>query len=201
VNATETHVFFVDDEPALRVTVQRTLQSAGFRTAVFSCAEDCLAALSRHACDVVITDLRLEGMDGLALLQEIRHRFPWLQTIIVTAYGDVPSAVAAMRTGVVDFLEKPVDRRELLGAIEKARKVAAQPVPYPREALTEVEAQVLRLFLDGMTARKTAEILNRSSRTIEAHRHRLMRKFGVHNAAQLARKAGALWSQQPPAGA
>jgi DNA-binding CsgD family transcriptional regulator len=60
-----------------------------------------------------------------------------------------------------------------------------------------MEAQVLRLFLDGLTAKRTAEALNRSRRTIEAHRHRLKRKFGVHNAAQLAQKASALWADNP----
>ena len=78
---------------------------------------NCLAALAWQTCDVMITDLPMKGMDGLSLLQEVRRRFPWLPTLVVTGYGAVPSAVAAMKIGVVDFLEKPRDRQELLAAV------------------------------------------------------------------------------------
>lgn len=192
MNRPEMRIFVVDDEIAVRTAMQTTLQGAGIHADVFASAEACLAALSRQACDVVITDLRLAGMNGLSLLQELRRRFPWLQTLVATAYGDVRSAVAAMRLGVADFLEKPLDRQELLSAVDRLRQ-AARPVPYPREALSLVEARVLGLFLDGLTAKQTAEILNRSRRTVETHRRHLLRKFGVHNAAQLAQKAETLW--------
>jgi DNA-binding CsgD family transcriptional regulator len=69
-------------------------------------------------------------------------------------------------------------------------------VSFPREALSYAEVQVLRLFLEGRTSKETASILNRSTRTVEAHRHNIMRKFGVHNAVQLAQKACALWSAE-----
>jgi FixJ family two-component response regulator len=192
MNPQETHIFFVDDEPTIRMAVQRALASAETHVSVFSCAEDCLAALSRQACDVVITDVRMEGMDGLALLQEVKHHFPWLQVIIVTAYGDIPLAVAALKAGAADFIQKPLDREELLSAIRNALK-AGRPVSFPREAISHAEAQVLRLFLEGRTSKETAHVLNRSTRTIEAHRQRIMCKFGVHNAVQLAQKASALW--------
>jgi FixJ family two-component response regulator len=197
MNAPETHVFVVDDEPAVRMAVQRAMESAGMHVSAFCCAEDCLAALSRHPCDVVIADIRLEGMDGLSLLKEIRHRFPWLQVIIATGYGDIPLTVAAMKAGAADFLEKPLDRPELVSAVDNVRKTLARPTSFPREALSHVEAQVLRLFLAGQTSKAIAEALNRSTRTIEAHRYRIMRKFGVHNAAQLAQKASALWRDDP----
>ncbi len=193
MNPQETHVFVVDDDAAVAMAMSRALETAGMKVSVFSCALDCLAALPRQACDVIITDLRMEGMDGLTLLQEVRRRFPWLQVIIVSAYGNVPLAVAAMRAGAVTFLEKPLDRQELLAAVELALGANVPPVSFPREALSYVEAQVLRLFLNGLTSRQTGVSLNRSTRTIEAHRHNLMRKFGVHNAVLLAQKASALW--------
>jgi FixJ family two-component response regulator len=196
MNRQEIHVFFVDDESALRMTVQRTLASAGMQVDVFARAEDCLAALPERRCDVVVTDFRMEGMDGLALLREIRRRFPWLRVIIVTAYGDIPSAVAAMRAGATNFLEKPLDREELLSAIKNAFDPAARPVSFPRGELSYAESQVLRLFLEGRTSRETAVALNRSTRTVEAHRYNIMRKFGVHNAVQLAQRASALWPEE-----
>jgi FixJ family two-component response regulator len=192
MNPQEAHVFFVDDEPAIRMAVQRAFESAEMHVTVFSSAEDCLAALSRQACDVVITDIRMEGMDGLSLLREAKRHFPWLQVIIVTAYGDIPLAVEALKAGAADFVQKPLDREGLLHAVKNALKTG-RPVSFPREAISHAEAQVLRLFLAGQTSKETAKALKRSTRTVEAHRQRIMSKFGVHNAVQLAQKASTLW--------
>jgi FixJ family two-component response regulator len=194
MNPPETHVFVVDDDPAVGSALQRALETAGMCASAFTSAKDCLAALSRHPCDVVITDVRMEGTDGLSLLRDLRQRFPWLQIVVTTAYGTVPLAVTAMKTGAADFLEKPLDRQELLSAVKNAVATGAQSVSFPRDALSYAEVQVLRLFLEGRTSKETATVLNRSTRTVEAHRHNLMRKFGVHNAVQLAQKASALWS-------
>jgi len=190
----EIHVFVVEDDPAVGAALQRALESAGMGVNTFTSANECLAALSRRPCDVVITDVRMEGADGLSLLRDLRRRFPWLQVIVVTAYGTVPLAVSAMKAGAADFLEKPLDRDELLSAVKNAMDTAAQSVSFPRDALSCAEVQVLRLFLEGRTSKEAATALNRSTRTVEAHRHNLMRKFGVHNAVQLAQKASALWS-------
>jgi two-component system, LuxR family, response regulator DctR len=195
MNPQGTHVFFVDDEPMVRTAVQRALETADMHVSVFSCAEDCLAALARQTCDVIVTDVRMEGMDGLSLLHEVKHHFPWLQIILMTAYGDVPLAVAALKAGAADFVQKPLDREELLSVITNALKTG-RPASFPREPVSQAEAQVLRLFLEGRTSKETAHVLKRSTRTIEAHRQRIMCKFGVHNAVQLAQKASALWSDR-----
>jgi FixJ family two-component response regulator len=194
MNPQETHVFFVDDDPDIGTTVQRAMESPEMHVSVFSRAEDCLATLSRQPCDVVVTDVRLEGMDGLSLLREMKCHFPWLQVIIVTAYGDVPLAVEALRAGATNFLQKPLDRQELLTAVREAAQ-SGNPASFPRKPISQAEAQVLRLFLEGRTSKETAQVLNRSTRTVESHRQRLMRKFGVHNAVQLAQKTSALAGQ------
>ena len=193
MNPQTTHIFFVDDEPTIQMIVQRALESEERQVSVFACAEDCLAALSQQPCDVIITDVRLAGMDGLSLLRNVKCHYPWLQVIIATAYGDIPLAAEAFKAGAADFIQKPLDRDELLTAIKDAQK-RSHPMVVPREAISHTEAQVLRLFLEGQTSRETAQELKRSTRTIESHRHHLMRKFGVHNAVQLAQKASALWS-------
>ena len=122
----------------------------------------------------------------------MKCHFPWLQIIIVTAYGDISLAVETLKAGAADFLQKPLDREELLSAIKDAQKTGSS-VRIPREAISHAEAQVLRLFLEGRTSKETAQALKRSTRTVESHRHRLMCKFGVHNAVQLAQRASALW--------
>ncbi len=196
MNPQEIHVFVVDDDPAVGSALQRALESVGMSVNAFTGAKDCLAALSHQPCDVVVTDVRMEGMDGLSLLRDLRRRFPWLQIIVTTAYGTIPLAVTAMKAGAADFLEKPLDRQELLSAVTGAVDAMVQSASFPRDALSYAEVQVLRLFLEGRTSKETAAVLNRSTRTVEAHRHNIMRKFGVHNAVQLAQKASALWSAE-----
>jgi len=192
MNLQEPHVFFVDDEPGIRRAAQRAMESSGMCVRVFSCGPDCLAALSQETCDVLITDVRIGGMDGMSLLREVKRRFPWLPTIIVTAYGDIPLAVTAIKTGAAEFIEKPLDRQELLSAIHKAMGTAARPNSNLQELLSDAELQVVRLILDGRTTREIANTLSRSARTIEAHRHNVMRKLGARNVAQLVQRANAL---------
>jgi FixJ family two-component response regulator len=192
MNPQEASVFFVDDDPGIRRAVQRTLETSGLRATVFPSAEDCLAALATQACDVLITDVRLDGMDGISFLREVKRRFPWLPTIIVTGYGDVPLAVTAVKAGAVEFIEKPLDRERLLSAIQEALKATPRRELPPLEPLSETELQVLRLVLDGKTTREIADTLNRSTRTIETHRHNVMHKLGVKNTAQLVRRATAI---------
>jgi FixJ family two-component response regulator len=188
----EAHIFFVDDEPGIRTAVERALESSGMHVSAFSTAEDCLAGLSGQTCDVLITDFKIDGMDGMSLLREVKCRFPWMPTIMVTAYGDVPLAIAATKAGAVEFLEKPLDREELVSAIQRALENAVQPEPSLQGGLSEAEARILRHILDGKTNRAIARGLNRSIRTIEAHRRTIMRKLGVQNITHLTQRAIAL---------
>lgn len=159
---------------------------------VFPCAEDCLTELVKQRCDVLITDVRMKGMDGMSLLHEVRRHFPSLPTIVITGYGDIPLALAATKAGAVEFLEKPLDRQELLAAVQRALTVAARPEPALREELSDAEVQVLQYILDGRTNREIATTLNRSTRTVEAHRRSIMHKFGTNNIAGLVQRAIAL---------
>lgn len=200
MNLQEAHIFFVDDEPTVRMAAQRALKSAGLQVSVFASAEDCLTAMSSQTCDGVVTDIRMEGRDGISLLREIKRRFPWLPVIITTGYGDIPSAVAAIKAGAADFMEKPLDREQLLSAIRKTLEVSQRPEVPLREGLSEVEARVLRLVCAGKTSREIARTLNRSVRTIEAHRHHIMQKFAACNIAQLVRRANELGLAKGPEG-
>jgi two-component system response regulator FixJ len=189
MNRQEAHIFFVDDEPGIRRAVQRALESSGMHVSAFSTAEGCLTGLSGQTCDVLITDFRMDGVDGMSLLREVKCRFPWVPTIMITAYGDIPLAIAATKAGAVEFLEKPLDQEGLLSAIQRALEDAVQPEPSLQGGLSETEALILRLILDGKTNREIARSLNRSIRTIEAHRRTIMRKFGVQNITHLTQRA------------
>jgi two-component system C4-dicarboxylate transport response regulator DctD len=113
-------VMVVDDESSIRSAVEQWLSLSGFEVQLFSRAEDCLAALPAHFAGVILSDVRMPGMGGLALLAEVQKRDADLPVILLTGHGDVPMAVEAMRDGAYDFLEKPFSPETLLGSLRRA---------------------------------------------------------------------------------
>ncbi len=113
-------VIVVDDEASIRGAVEQWLNLAGFDVQLFARAQDCLERLPGHFPGVVITDVRMPGMDGLGLLQALQARDPELPVILLTGHGDVPMAVQAMRDGAYDFLEKPFSPEALLASLRRA---------------------------------------------------------------------------------
>ena len=113
-------VMVVDDESSIRSAVEQWLSLSGFEVQLFSRAEDCLAALPTHFPGVILSDVRMPGIGGLALLAEVQKRDADLPVILLTGHGDVPMAVEAMRDGAYDFLEKPFSPETLLGSLRRA---------------------------------------------------------------------------------
>ncbi len=113
-------VMVVDDESSIRNAVEQWLSLSGFEVQLFSRAEECLAALPAHFAGVILSDVRMPGMDGLALLADVQKRDADLPVILLTGHGDVPMAVEAMRDGAYDFLEKPFSPETLLGSLRRA---------------------------------------------------------------------------------
>ncbi|MDR7055081.1 two-component system C4-dicarboxylate transport response regulator DctD [Pseudomonas koreensis] len=113
-------VMVVDDESSIRDAVEQWLSLSGFQVQLFSRAEECLAALPEHFAGVILSDVRMPGMDGLQLLAEVQKRDSDLPVILLTGHGDVPMAVEAMRDGAYDFLEKPFSPETLLGSLRRA---------------------------------------------------------------------------------
>ncbi|HGM5581770.1 TPA: sigma-54-dependent transcriptional regulator [Pseudomonas putida] len=113
-------VIVVDDEASIRTAVEQWLSLSGFSVQLFARAEECLAQLPQHFPGVVISDVRMPGMDGLQLLERLQAQDPDLPVILLTGHGDVPMAVEAMRTGAYDFLEKPFTPQHLLGSLRRA---------------------------------------------------------------------------------
>ncbi|MEW4950776.1 sigma-54-dependent transcriptional regulator [Pseudomonas asiatica] len=113
-------VIVVDDEASIRTAVEQWLSLSGFSVQLFARAEECLAHLPRHFPGVIISDVRMPGMDGLQLLERLLADDPDLPVILLTGHGDVPMAVEAMRSGAYDFLEKPFTPQHLLGSLRRA---------------------------------------------------------------------------------
>ncbi|HSN19975.1 MAG TPA: response regulator [Usitatibacter sp.] len=194
--AEELAVYIVDDDPAVRDSLSLLLSLRGYRTATFASAEDFLAALRPEWKGCLIADIRMPGMDGLALQRELLRRAVRLPVVIVTAHGDVASARAAFKSDAVDFLEKPFDEEGPVAAVEAAfrrerERASEEERTRDREELlarlTEREREVVLLLAEGLHNVEVAERLAISPRTIEVHKARIMAKLGAHNLAELIR--------------
>ncbi len=197
------HVFVVDDDECIRAAVCAILKRAKYDCSCFADVDTCLDELKTqsrdHAegCDLLITDVKMPERDGMELLQEVRATFPWIPVIMMTAYGNIPMSVHAVKTGAFDFIEKPVEESKLLAVVESALlKETDLHDPLVGKPLTRTERIVLCLVLEGISNKRIAYILERSERTIEVHRSRVMRKLGVDNLVGLVKKAAAMgWTE------
>lgn len=194
--ATEPIVFIVDDDPAARDSVAALVKSKGVAVHTFSSGEEFLAALdpSLHGC--VVADVRMTGISGLELQTALAARKISLPVIIITGFGDIPTAVRAMKAGASTFLEKPCRAEELWASIQKALYDAAQTQASEDRAqqaqsrlakLSHEERAVMRLMLAGKTNKAIAVELDFGLRTIELRRANIMRKMQADTFADLVR--------------
>lgn len=186
------YVFFLDDESKIREVVKETLQSSGLEVECFDSPTECLAQLRSVKCDLLITDLRMPEKDGIELLGEVKQLAPWVPVLVITGFGDIPTAVKAIKGGAVDFIEKPLIKQTF---VRKVKSVLQHGVPGDArlgQPLTRAEANILKLIIEGKSNRDIANILNRSVRTIEVHRAHLMRKLGVDNVIDLVKLGAAM---------
>lgn len=182
-------IFFVDDEPAVRVVVRKTLERVGANVTCFGCADDCLACLESAQCDLLITDVKMPGKDGIELLRAVKTKVPWLPVLVVTGFGDVPMAVKALKLGAADFIEKPLDREAFLKTVQTLLAQNHPVMSKGDHTLTKTEMRILHLILEGKNNREIASTLHRSPRTVEVHRSHVMRKMGAGNIVELLRQA------------
>jgi len=191
MNNNNRHIFFVDDELKVRQVVGETLEQLGLQVSCFACAAECLERLPGQRCDLLITDLRLPEMDGVELLKRARLAAPWIPVLILTGYGDIPTAVEAIKAGAVDFIEKPLDKQSL---VRKVMSLLPENGNHQHtgKPLTRSEQKVLQLVLDGKSNREIASLLRRSQRTIEVHRAHMMRKLGASSLIDLIKRAAAM---------
>lgn len=191
-NGIAKHIFFVDDESSIYEIVRKTLERLDAEVTCFASARDCLEQLHSKKCDLLITDVKMPDMDGLELAAEAKRIAPWIEVLVVSGCGDIPMAVRALKAGAADFIEKPLGTQNLLSAVESALARTAPADPLVGKELTRAEMRVLHYILDGKSNKQTANILNRSEKTIEVHRNNIMRKLGVDNVVALLKRAAAM---------
>ena len=190
--AAKRHVFFLDDESKVREVVKETLEEAGIEVTCLAGANECLARLGAQRCDLLITDLRMPEKSGLELLADVKRLAPWIPVLMITGYGDIPTAVKAMKGGAVDFIEKPLGKRAFLQKVTSILQESTLASMSQCEPLTRTEIQVLRLIIDGKTNREIASAIHRSVRTVEVHRAHVMRKCGVDDLVDLVKRCAAV---------
>ena len=183
------HIVCVDDEPTVCRAVASTLERVGLKVACFTSAVGFLNKLPHLPCDLLIIDLRMPEMDGMELLRKVKHIMPSLSVLILTGYGDVPTAVAAMKMGACDFIAKPPSRDSLIPAVRSVLEQSTTVQVLSRKALTHREKTVLQMIIAGKSNREIARLLCRTIRTVEFHRGNMMHKLDVRNAVELTKKA------------
>jgi FixJ family two-component response regulator len=187
-------VYIVDDDNAVRNALKLLFRTAQLDVEAFSSADAFLedADLTQRCC--VLLDIRMPGMTGTALHEELLRRSLRVPVIFITGHGDIPMAVDAMKKGAFDFIEKPFDDELLLSQVRAALETfdagaPEKPEPgVPLEHLSSRQREVLQRVLDGKPSRQIAEELAISVKTVEFHRSRIMQKLGVKSAAELFRR-------------
>jgi FixJ family two-component response regulator len=187
-------VYIVDDDNAVRNALKLLFRTAQLDAEAFSSADAFLedADLTQRCC--VLLDIRMPGMTGTALHEELLRRSHRVPVIFITGHGDIPMAVDAMKKGAFDFIEKPFDDEQLLSQVRAALEtfdagVSEKGEPgAPLELLSARQREVLQRVLDGKPSRQIAEELAISVKTVEFHRARIMQKLGVKTAAELFRR-------------
>jgi FixJ family two-component response regulator len=185
--------YVVDDDEAIRTLWRWLMESQGIAVQTFATAGEFIAAY-RQGPGCLVLDLRLPGMSGLELQEYLRQRGIGIPVVFMSAHGDVRTAVSAIKSGAVDFIEKPFSYREVLSVIAKAferddelrRKRALRSMVAERlAALTEREREVMARVIEGKPNKLIAADLDISVKTVEAHRAKVMEKMGTASVAEL----------------
>jgi FixJ family two-component response regulator len=186
----------VDDDAAVRDGLKWLIEGEGLVVQTHASAEDFLGALAPEQPGCALVDLRMPGMSGLELQQALAGRGVVLPLVFISAHGDVPLAVTAMRRGAVDFIEKPFNDAALLEAVRRALGTDAQRRGSGEEraamrarlaSLSPREREVLEAVVAGRANKRIADSLGISIKTVEVHRARVMDKMGAGSIAELVR--------------
>jgi len=190
------HIFLVEDDEHIRELLRLQLLNAGFTVEAYGSAVDYLAKLRPEAYGCLVTDVRMEPIDGVELVAMLRGRDINIPVVVMTGYADIGLAVRAMKVGAGDFIEKTDEPQILIAAVREAL-ANAQPasegaaeregIRRRMQALSQREREVLELIGGGGTSRQIAETLGISARTVDVHRANIMDKMGVARLAQLVR--------------
>jgi FixJ family two-component response regulator len=191
-------VYVVDDDEAVRDSLQWLLEGKDYRVRCFDSAESFLSRYDPREVACLIVDIRMGGMTGLELQDKLVERRSPLPIVFITGHGDVPMAVNTMKKGAMDFIQKPFQEEALLSLVERMLEQARESFnayqnTASREALlaklTSREAQVLERIVAGRLNKQIADDLGISIKTVEAHRANIMEKLGANTVADLLKIA------------
>lgn len=194
-------VHIVDDEEPVRKSLAFLLTMTGFTVRVHESASSFLAAAKTIGKACLVTDLRMPDMSGVELLERLEDAGAAIPAVVITGHGDVPMAVAAMKAGAVDFIEKPFEDEVLVEAIKRAAsrlEESTGPVEDVAtlrtrlDSLSERERQVLSGVVEGLANKTLAYNLGISPRTVEVHRANIMAKMQARNLPELVRMSMAM---------
>jgi two-component system response regulator FixJ len=189
-------VFIVDDDPAIRFAMQALMDSVNIEHEIFASGDEFLENADDHRAGCLVLDIRMPGLGGLELQEELLKRDSMLPIIFITGHGDVPMAVDAMQKGAVDFIQKPFRDQDLLDRIREALKTDQKrreeqqkhaEVAERLARLTNREREVFDLVVTGKPNKVIAYELGVSQRTVEIHRARVMEKMQARSLADLVK--------------
>jgi len=189
-------VYIIDDDEGMRQSLNVLLNTVGYKTATFANPHDFLAQFNRAAAGCLVLDIRMPGMSGLELQQQLNRIGCILPVIFITGHADVPMAVQAMKEGAFEFIQKPFRDQDLLDRINHAlqqdaesRTTLARRADVLRrlESLTPRERQVMAMVVEGVANKVIAIDLSLSERTVEIHRAKVMEKMGARSVAHLVK--------------
>lgn len=199
-------VFVIDDQEAVRLALGEMLRVFGYSVETYASADAFLRSDPQARTGCVVSDVRMPGMDGIALVGELARRNAHLPVVLISGHADVPMAVAGIRAGAEDFIEKPVDDKALLAAINRclarvfnrmSREQSLEELRGRFDRLTPRETEVMALVVQGVTSPAIAQRLGISPRTVESYRVQIMDKMQAESVAVLVRQAVRLGRLDP----